>query len=283
MDKKNTKYESVFEGILPARAAPRASGHPGPDRPSQQDAVNSRFDAIDARMRKAEERAEAILSSLNCGKVEAAAVQSRLSGLEKWSGELGRKFDELSRTLERSLALAESRHSQQEGMASAQALNSLSLNFGVLDGRLKNLEAGMEEDLKRRFSALDAMVGDAVRKAGLAGEIGASVARRADKLDAAVSRFSSLEQRISGSEERLGSLYELEALAQSLKLSVSGMETNFEAAMRSCSQTAAGNKKLASDFEALSRQVTQLSALFNQLRTELAFLLGRKGGSGIGG
>jgi chromosome segregation ATPase len=233
-------------------------------------------------MRKAEEREESILSALNCAKAEAAAVQSRLSGMEKWSVELGRKLDGLSRAFERSLALAEGRPSQEERMASAQALNALSLNFGLLEGRLKNLEAGLEEDLKRRFSAVDAMVGDSSRKAGLAAEMGASVARRADKLDASVSRLSSMEQRLSESEKRLGSLYELEALAQSLKLSVSGMETNFDAAMRSCSQTAAGNKKLASDFEALSRQVMQLSALFNQLRTELAFLLGRSGG-GIGG
>lgn len=282
MDKKTARRESVFEGILPAMAAHSSAAHPGPALPKPPDAFVSRLDAMDVRMRKAEEREEAILSALNCAKVESAAVQSRLSGMEKWAGELNRKLDESSRALERSLALAEGRPSQEERLASAQALNALSLNFGVLDGRLKNLETGLEEDLRRRFSALDAMAGDAARKAGLAGEIGASVSRRADKLDAAVSRLSSMEQRLSDNEKRLGSLYELEALTQSLKLSVSGMGANFDAAMRSCSQTAAGNKKLSSDFEALSRQVMQLSALFNQLRTELAFLLGRNGG-GIGG
>jgi len=283
MDKKTGKRESVFEGILPTRPVRPAPAHAGQDRPAAQDAFISRCDAIEARIRKAEEREGAILSALNCVKTDAASVQSRLSGLEKWSSEIMEKIDGFSRALERSMAIAEGRPAQEERLASDKALSALSLNFGLLDGRIKNLEAGLEEDLKRRFSAIDAMAGEAGRKAGLAAEIGSSVARRADKLDAAVSKLSSMERRICDTEERLKSLYDVEALVQSLNLSVSGMHKSFDAAMRTCSQTAAGNKKLGSDLEALSRQVLQLSALFNQLRTELAFLLGRRSETGIGG
>jgi len=360
-----TDGDSVFSCIDPhdgrneaeLPVPPPAPPLPPPPPPGQHEDLCAKVAALEAKIKKLEERDHAAAAAVEGYKAEAQAAQLRAAELERGISGLKKTIEDSGRDSRAGQdtngiairELKEELHSQRARVGSLDkifqnpdlsGLNSLSLSVGLLEGRLKNLEAGLvnelkerfltldagfgetarkaglaqetaaagarrveklEErvvrlpylenrlkscedkleaglanELKERFSTLDAAFGETARKAGLAQEIAAGGARRVEKLEERVARLPYLENRLKSSEDKLERIYDLEALTQSLNLSVEGMEKSFSAAMRESSLVSAEHKKICSDFESLSRQVKQLTALFNQFRTELAFLMPRK-------
>lgn len=270
-----------------ARGAPQSVPAP-PQPPRRDDELYAKVAALEAKMQKLEEAGSAAAAAVEGLKAEARAAQRRAAELERDAAELKR----ISGAGSLAVAQVKEELSALRGWAASleeiarrldpSALSSVALSVDLLEGRLKNLESGLSNELKERFSVLDAAFGETARKAGMSQEMAAGSARRVEKLEERVSRLSYLESRLAGSEGKLERIYELDALSQSLKLSVEGMEKNFSAAMRESSLVSAGHKKICSDFESLAAQVRQLTALFNQFRTELAFLMPKKQES-IGG
>ena len=296
-----TDGDSVFSCIDPhdgrneaeLPVPPPAPPLPPPPPPGQHEDLCAKVAALEAKIKKLEERDHAAAAAVEGYKAEAQAAQLRAAELERGISGLKKTIEDSGRDSRAGQdtngiairELKEELHSQRARVGSLDkifqnpdlsGLNSLSLSVGLLEGRLKNLEAGLVNELKERFLTLDAGFGETARKAGLAQETAAAGARRVEKLEERVVRLPYLENRLKSSEDKLERIYDLEALTQSLNLSVEGMEKSFSAAMRESSLVSAEHKKICSDFESLSRQVKQLTALFNQFRTELAFLMPRK-------
>lgn len=295
---------SIFSCIKHEEAPAQAGGAPQPHAmPSapqpappqdrrQYEEVCVRLRDLESRLKKAEEREAALAAALEGARAELKAVSARAEVLAQRpappAAEIVRSPDaagEAARTAAAALkaaggAAAEVSRLREElaarGEPAGQAAHSLSVSLGLVEDRIRNLELGLAEELKARFSAFDTALMDASRKAGLAQEAAAAAGRRVERSEERLARLQYLESRVESNEGKLGKIYDLEALAQALKVSVEGMEKGFEEAMRASALTAAENKKFNSDFEGLSRQVRQLSALFNQMRTELAFLLPKR-------
>lgn len=278
------------------RAPAAAPLPPPPPRPApslkQYEDLCAKVAALEGKILKLEAKDPAAAAAEGL-RAQAEASQLRFSGLErevaalkkladvsaqggsaaqeKWAASLARFREELSSQAARVGSLEEWTKSLDPS-----GLNSLALSVSLFEGRLKNMEAGLANELKERFSVLDSAFGATARKASMAQETAAGSARRVEKLDERVARLPYLENRLDAVAEKLERIYELEALSQSLKLSVDGLEKNCDSVMRESSSLSAEHKKVCSDLETLSRNVKHFSALFNQLRTELAFLMPKK-------
>lgn len=285
-------FSCVKQQVIPdgeARHAPQYSPvPPPPPQGKHQVELFAKMAALEGKIKKLEERDAAASASVECFKAEAKAAQLRAEGLERnavglrktteaLAATMGQFKEDVSALRVRTAAIEETlRRSELAGPG------SISLSVGLLEGRLKNLEAGLANELKERFLTLDAAFGETARKACLAQETSAGSARRVENLEERVVRLPYLENRINSNEGKLEKLYDLDALARSLKISVEGMEKNFNAAIQESASLSGEHKKIRSDLESLSRQVKHFAALFNQLRAELAFLMPKKQES-IGG
>lgn len=296
-----TEGNSVFSCINPQggrngeelHAPPPVPPLPPPPPPKQHEDLCAKVAALEAKIKRLEERDCAAAAAAEGFKTEAQAARSSAVELEREISGLKKTIEDSCRNNRAGqdttrIALGELKEelgSQRARVGSIDKiigsldpfnLSSLSLSIGLLEGRLKNLEVGLADEFKERFSTLDAAFGETARKAGLAQETAAGGARHIEKLEERVARLPYLENRLKSCEDKLERIYDMEALAQSLKSSVEGMEKSFSAAMRESSLVSAEHKKICLDFESLSRQVKQLTALFNQFRTELAFLMPKK-------
>lgn len=295
--------DSVFSCIHPHEEVQRCAPPPPPPHPSpapmREDKAAVKLTALEARIIKLEECAAAAASAAEASRKEAQAAVGRAAGLEK---KLEKLTDRLAAAAQSAgpdgataVAVTGLRHelsSYSQRMASAEealrrfdpaGLNSIALSVRLLEGRLKSIETGFAEELHERSSALASQAGDAARKAGLALEMTGSAVRRLEKLEENSARLPYIERRFSALESRLERIYELDALAQSLKLGVEGMENKMASAMKESAAISGGQAQLSSDFESLSAQVRQMTALFNQFRTELSFLIPKKQKNSIGG
>ncbi len=259
---------------------------------SELKAVSARAEALAQRPappvpEAAKALAAAGEAARTAGEAFKAAGEAARSGGEaaRTAGEAAKTSGEASAAAAAALKAAEEAASSAARLraelaelrqSSGQAAQSFSSGLGLVEDRVRHLQSGLAEELKARFAALDTALMDASRKAGLAQEASASAGRRVEKSEERLARLQYLESRVESNEGKLGKIYDLEALAQALRVSVEGMEKNFDAAMRASAVISAENKRLNSDFEGLSRQVRQLTALFNQLRAELAFLMPKK-------
>ena len=238
--------------------------------------------AFEAKIVRLEERDHAAAAAAEGFKAEAQAALRRVSELEREAAGARKMSEAFHLTLgqfrDEMAALRLQAGSTADIICGLNlpSLNNLSLSVSLLEGRLKNLEAELADGLKERFSVLDSAFADTARKAALAQETASGSARRVEKLEELAVRLPYMENRLASGEGKLEKIYDLEALAQSLKLSVEGMEKNFSAAIRDSASISAEHKKNSSDIDALSRQVKHLAALFNQLRTELAFLMPKR-------
>lgn len=291
-----TSGDSVFSCIkkqdIPEEAArhtPQYSPAPTPPpQPKQQEDLYAKIAALEVKIKKLEER-DAIVSALIEGfKAEVKAAQRRADDLERNAAESRKTTETLAAALgqfkEEVSALRTRTGSVEETLRRFDLSNSssISLSVALLKGRLKNLEVGLAHELKERFLALDAAFRETASKVGLAQETAVGSARRVEKLEERAARLPYLENRLNSYEGKLERLYDLDALSQSLKLSVEGMENNFNTSMQETASLSGEHKKISSDFESLSREVNHFAALFNQLRTELSFLMPKKQES-IGG
>ena len=244
--------------------------HTGPSSERYED-LCAKVAALEAKVNKLAEINSASVAAAVGLKAETQAVQLRCAGLEREVAEL-KKFIKDS--------VPDGRTGRDTVSTAAgevtSGLSSLSLSVSLFEGRLKSIETGLANELKERFLILDSAFGEAGRKAVLAYETAAGSARRVEKMEERIARLPYLENRVNADAQKLERIYELEALSQSLKLSVEGMEKHFDAAMRDSAVMSAEHKKICSDFESLSHNVRHLTILFNQLRTELAFLMPKK-------
>ena len=285
------KQQDSHEGA--ASHAPASAPSSQPYRgssPGQHDDLCAKVAALEAKIQKLEEINSASAAAAAGLKSETQAAQLRSAELEREVTGL-KKLVEVF-TLERragrdavsaatghfkeELASYSSRIGSIEGVVRGldpSSLNAVSLSVGLFEGRLKNIETGLANELKERFSLLDSACCETARKAVMAQETAAGSARRMEKVEEKIARLTYIENRVNAGAEKLERIYELEALSQSLILSVEGMEKHFSSSMRDSATLSAQNKKISSDFDSLSLNVKHLAALFNQFRTELAFLM----------
>lgn len=295
--------DSVFSCIHPHEEAQHYAPPPPPPQPApapvREDKAALKVTALEARITKLEECAAAAASAAEVSRRQAQAAAERAAELEEKLAEVTERLAAAAQSAGPDGATAVEvtglRHelsSYSQRMASAEeavrcfdpaALNSIALSVRLFEGRLKSIETGFAEELHERFSALSSQAVEAARKAGLAQEMTGGVARRLEKLEENSARLPYIERRFSALESRLERIYELDALAQSLKLGVEGMEGKMGSALKESAAISGGQEKLSSDFETLSAQVRQMTALFNQFRTELSFLIPKKQKNSIGG
>ena len=224
---------------------------------------------------------------------ELQAAQSRISELESASDGFRKTIEELraekASALEPVLrTLEQLREEMSELRSKAGAadelgrrldsanLEGVTVGLGLLEGRMKNLEAGVVSQLNERFSALETSFGEVVRKANLAHETAAGSARALEKLEERAANLAYLENRLTVNEGKFADLYDLEAVVRGLKVSVESLENNFSEVMREAARVSSESKRLRADLEPLSHQVKHLTVLFNHFRTEFSFLISKK-------
>lgn len=284
-----TGGESVFSCIKQpdsreeaVRYAPPPAPAAAPPPPKRDEELCAKVAALEAKLKKLEEREAAAAEAAEGFKAEAQAARLRAAELERGAAELKRLFEAFPLAVGRvqeEVAVLRARAASLEEVVrrmDPSNLSAVALSVDLFERRLKSLEAGLADELKARFSSLDAAFGETARKAAISQETAAGSARRVEKMEERLARLPYLENRLASNEGKLERVFELDSLAQALKLGVEGMEKSFGAAMRDSAVVCAEHKKIRSDFESLSTQVRQLTALFNQFRTELAFLLPKK-------
>lgn len=286
--------ESLFSFIkppaAPAGAAQRAQAPAAPPPPPRQDEkLIARIAELEAKIKLLETKdfgpGRAAVDGL---KTELLDSQRSICGLENAIAGLRKEVEEAGRdkqALKESLSLA-TKQFQGELSGLRYRADSVEeqfrgLSLSDLDGRLservlKQVEGGVVSEFRDRFSTLDAAFGQVAGKANMAYETSAGSARRVDKLEERAAAISYLESRLESNEKRIEKTYDLEAIVQAMKISVESVENKFSVAIEDTAGISAENKKIISDFESLSHQVKQLTALFNYFRTELAFLLPKK-------
>lgn len=289
--------DSVFSCIKQEEAPHYAPPPPPPVTPGapQKDDTDARkLAALEARVMKLEECSAAAASVAENYKTEALEARRRAAELEKRLAEMDAAINSqpekaLPGELETLFKLTDGNSARLDGVEKAlrtldlAGLNSLSLSLRLFEGRIESLEAGLSDELHERLSTVSSQAGEAARKAALAQETALAGTGRLEKLEKIAARLHYIENRFSGLETRLERLYELDALSQSLKLGAESAEGRLGQAMKECACVSGTQRRLLSDFESLSAQVRQMAALYNQFRTELAFLLPKKQPDTIGG
>ncbi|HAT71978.1 MAG TPA: hypothetical protein DCS63_04105 [Elusimicrobia bacterium] len=243
--------DSFFSFIKPspARPAPKSAAAPPPP-PKKNDALTGKAADLELKIKKLEEQYAAPASAAQGpGRLaqETAELRARVASLE-----------EIIRRPEFS------------------DLSAAPLGVDHLERRLNGMESGLASDIKERFSTFDAVLTETARKAALALQAASGAAQRIEKLEEGTTRVEHIKNRLESLEGKLEKIYDLDALVQSLKASVEGMGKNVNGALRDSALISAEHKKLFSDFDSLANQVRHFSALFSQMRTELAFLTPKK-------
>jgi hypothetical protein len=157
-----------------------------------------------------------------------------------------------------------------------RGLSQATIDGSLYERCIKNIEAGVLGEFKDRFSQLDAALERIMRKTNLALETAAGSAKRVDKVEEGVAQLSYIKTRVESNEGKFERLYELDAVVQALKVGVVSLETNIGVVRKDAAEISAEHKKTISDFESVSHQLNQLTALFNHFRTQLSFLLPKK-------
>lgn len=287
-----TGDNSLFSCIKPDEEPPRYNPPPPPPAGRQEEASAQAVAALHARLKKLEECAAATTSAAEAAKAEAKAAQDRSVELEKRQTALNdrlRSFMEGSLNFKPDQAELDTLKGEVTACAGRVAsieqdfhllepvgIKSISLRLRLLEGRLKSVEAGFNDELHERFSAVSLSAGESARKAALALQTAAAGALRLERLEELLVRLPYIDKRFAALETKLERLFELDALAQALKISVEGTEGKLVLAMKETAAISGGQKRLGSDFDSLSAQVRQMAALYNQFRTELSFLIPKK-------
>ncbi len=287
-----TGEESVFSCVkrqdIPAEAARRAppAAPPPPAQQQQSDSLDVKIADFDIKLKELE--AASLTSATSGRKVEhlektIAELGGILEGYRLKNQDEKDAFIPYLEQLRKDISAVCYRLAAVEGSGqrfAAADLTGISVNVNLFERRLKKLETGISSELAERFSALDSAFGETSRKAGLAHETAFGNARRVDKVEERVARLAYVESRMISIEGKLERINECDALVQALRVSVEGMEKNVNFVLHEAAGISGEQNRIGSDFESLSRQVKQLTALFNHFRRELAFLIPKKQESG---
>lgn len=287
--------DSVFSFIRgaaapaqPAGPAPQAAPAPAPRVP---DALAVKIAGIEAKLAELESSgrasAEGLQSELQRSQLKVSALQLTIAELKKAVRET--ESEKLAETEAAGKALEQFRGDLAVLRYRTDAAEELcrGLSLANLDGKLSDrvlekLEAGALSGLKDRFTALDAAFEEVTRRAALASETATGGARRLDKLEERAAHFSVLEGRFEANERKFERLYELEACVQAMKVNAESVGNKLASLVRDTAGISAEHENFRSDFESVSHQVKQLTALFGYFRTELSFLLPGKRESAAG-
>jgi len=179
-----------------------------------------------------------------------------------------------------SLALRLSAAEKSLAAGPAPAVISLSAITG-LEQRLREMEARFSEAMDLRLSRFDVSFEETARRSMLAQESAGGNNRRLDRMEERLARLTYIESRLAGSEQKYEHIRECAALTESLKVSVEELELSLGNILQKEAALKAENNKNGSELQSLSKQVGQLSALFNHFRSELSFLMpGRREAAG---
>jgi len=267
-------------GAVPSGAAagappPAAAGtQPSTPEPLRKEERNVPRE-LETRLKKAEER--------------AAAAEGRCAELAAAAGELKKATEEELRSLkeggsvpERSLKLFRAEMAalalRLSAVEKADALSSTgggmpAAELAGLEQRLRDMEARLHEGVSRRLSGMDTACGEALRNAMAAGESSSAALRRLEKNEERLARLSFIENRLDNLDRKLERVYEYEGMASALKAGIDELERTVSGIAQKEGKLEADYKKTESEFQTISHQVGQLSALFNHFRNELAFLM----------
>lgn len=264
-----------------AQADTRAGASPAPvnmsSAPPPPPQTGGKILELEARLKQAEEKAQGSERRLAEMERLAAGLKAELqaagnSAAESVAGQAAAK--ELKA---RVLALEGRLTAAERAAAHGQRENERPAPMARIEERLGEMETAILAEADRRIAGMDVSVKEASSKAVIAQEASAGNARRLEKLEEKAARLAYIEKRLESAERRAERVCECEGLAESLKVSVEELERGLEAVLRKESSLSAENRQAAAELHSLSRQVGQLSALFNHFRSELSFLVpGRK-------
>jgi vacuolar-type H+-ATPase subunit I/STV1 len=272
--------ESVFSCIKPAGcpaadvlsppAPPPAAPSPKPETaPVQASSVNS------ARNEELEKRLKALED-----KAGGYASDNRISGLEKQLSDIARALAELAEKAKREKEALNGAVSRLGAELSLYKTTVEALRAGASDyKRLAALENSIREEASARFASLEALARETARKSALAVETSAADCRRIDRLEEYAARLAVFENRIKSVEDKTARIYECEALGHTLNSAHERMEKNVDEAARKAAEVSAEQRRVFSEMDTVTRQVSHLTALLNQFRSELSFLMPRQQGA----
>jgi chromosome segregation ATPase len=283
-----TGQDSLFSCIQPTGplgagdAALSRPAPPPPPRPRPAEAPASPA-APEAWVKKQEENSAAAVRRL-------AELENLVTGLKKELEESRSKAvadresycssAKLFRAEVSSLALRLSAAEKSLAAGPAPAAISLSAITG-LEQRLREMEARFSEALDLRLSRFDVSFEETARRSTLAQETAGGNNRRLDRMEERLARLTYIESRLTNSEQKYERICECAALTDSLKISVEELQLSLGSILQKEAALKAESNKNGSELQSLSRQVGQLSALFNHFRSELAFLMpGRREAAG---
>jgi hypothetical protein len=284
--KKTTEKTSLFSGLFPQHEpAPQAAHAPAAAPPEHKPAVSTelvaelqkKVAALELAARQAEKLAAERLQVPPPPPPKDSRLEVRLNELEGKVKALGeaaatREVGSLGRSLtnlQARLLVVE----EAAGKLCGELSGMVSVSLAPIDGRLQSLESGLVNELKERFAAIDPALREAAAKSRAAQETVAGVEQRVAKFEEKLAQLPYLESRVNSGEEKAGRIYDIEAQNHSLGLRLEKIERDMHSVLREASAIMVESKRKGSELDSLTHKVSQMSALFNHFRSELAFLI----------
>jgi len=290
-----TGEESLFSFIKPPEAAGAPQrGHPAPPPmppppPRQDDKLAARISELEARLKGLEAKepgpdramVEGLKAEVEASQRRNSEFERAIAALQKGIGDAIREKqaakDDFNQKTDKFLSeLSVLRYRADAADQLCSGLNLANLDDRLYERVIKMVEGGVGGELRERYAVLDAAFAEVARKANQAFAATTANTRRVDKIEERAAIIAYLESRLESHEKKIERLYDIEAISHALKMSVESVENKIGAVMQETAGVAAENKKFLADFESLSHQVKQLTALFTYFRTELAYLLPKK-------
>lgn len=246
---------------------PSATRQPDPAaRVAVLEALVKQLEQDVPRLAAAEKRVAELETSLTelGGKVQlaAAACDGAVKTAGQGAAELRNGFSGLgARVAALEASLAKSREARP------------SSGPGTEDARLDGLTKFLTQEFESRVARVEEAAAGFAHKAAAAHEAAGAGLRRLEKIEERLARAAYVEIRLGSIEKKFEKFCECEAAVGGLRAGLENLEgTVHDVAHRAAAQ-AGEQKRSASEFESLSRQVSQLSSLFNHFRGELSFLM----------
>jgi uncharacterized protein YeeX (DUF496 family) len=270
--------ESLFSCIKPACNNPADVPPVQPQEASSPKAETTSVQAASGNFAgngELEKRLKA-LEDKNAG----SAAGLKIGALEKQLGDLVRALAALAEKEKHEKEVLNGAVSRLGAELSLYKTTVEALQAGAPDyKRVSALENSIREEASARFASLEALAHETARKSALAAETSAANLRRVDQLEEYAARLSVFENRIKSVEDKAARIYECEALVHTLNSMHERMEKSVDDAARKAAAVSSEQRRVFSEMDTITRQVSHLTALLNHFRSELSFLMPRKQGS----
>lgn len=208
-----------------------------------------------------------------------ASMALKIEALEKRGVEPPKGHSVLPEPLLGRLSALEIRLAAAEKAASVTGMSSnrLSLEMDrLVEQSMGALRVNLIAELDGRIVKQHSSVPGALNKAAVAYELASGVMRRLEKLEERLARAAYAETRLDRIEAKFEGFCECEAAVEGLKVELGRIQGTVSDVAHLASVQAGEQKKVEAEFDAMSRQLAQLSALFNHFRVELGLLLSER-------